>query len=330
MLTRNAIGSLAKALSVMVVLVACGGATTNSVGVSAATTVAPGETTDPPETSAIVSTTPTAPAEASGLERATGTGVVTVDDETFTVEVINCGWRPALTSDPLTASPDFTNDLNLVAIAEVGDNGFFAVEVSRDPTMPLLTLSVARVEASSTQGNYWWSNDRQNPRRVEIDGHRVWSPESLIVFEDPLDMGSAEHAVTFDITCDTYGGVLGDVLEVAAEVTGLPFVPPPTAAVGHVQVNGEPYEVTTTSCDHAGDEFSLVADSADGSLQLVLTVWPLSDKIFVKFGGERMVNAGGEEVVVDGEILRSPGLVPLVGQVSGESSGEVSFEVTCG
>ncbi len=331
-----AMRAMSKMVALVIVINACGGSTAVEAGDSKAPTTSVNGVTSSVAGVSGTETDPTGQSSevpdevGSNPDRATGTGVVTVDDESFDVEVIACGWQPGLSSEPLETEENDRNELRLVAIARVGDDGFFALEVSHDPLIPLLVVSVVRLVPSEEDGNYWWSNDRQLPRWVERDGNRVWTPEPLTVLEDTVDRFSDPHAVTFDVTCDTYGGAMGNIVEMAAEATGLPFVEPTFDAAGTVAFAGETYEITTTSCEQNGGDYSLVADSADGTLMLVLTVSPLPDKIFVKVDGERLVNNGGEEIVVDGDVLSSPGPIPLVGQLSGEAAGDVTFEVVCG
>ena len=61
---------------------------------------------------------------------------------------------------------------------------------------------------------------------------------------------------------------------------------------------------------------------------LTAAMHPLSDKIFVKLDGERLVNNCEEKIILFCDTLSSPAPIPVVCHLSGAAVSEVTFEVS--
>jgi hypothetical protein len=259
--------------------------------------------------------------------------VVIVDGAAIDVQPVACGWLSTRSSPrryPLESSENSTHDFRLNAVAPVGEGGAFIIDLDADytPGLEVIFLSVARAVPNDLGGTYIWSNERESAHRVEVTGNRIRTVDALHVLEDSTDVRSAEHEVTIDVVCETFGGALDDATQLAAEILGIDLPEPGGDAT--VTVDDLDYPLSVTACDTTADGTELTAESDDGAIALSLIDGPLSDVVFVGFHGKRWIRDRDVEILVDGNHFASDGPVELFDQFTGESVGMVQFEAICG
>ena len=306
---------------------ATAGPSTSGTPSAAPTTAAVPTTATTPT---ITTAAPTTEGDAGSGEGATGHGVLAVGERTFDMIPVACGWLAAgvdSRSVPLLPEPSSRNAFRLVAVGPVGD-GLIALELDLDRAVGAIFGTVLRFVPSDPEEDFMLVAEGLVLDLVSLEGGAVRSNRAL-----PMRRGTERDSaedVTFDITCDTFGGVLDEIDRLAAEALGLPFEEPVFDGVGTVVLDGEAYTVATTSCVVRGPgDVELLAEGDDGALSLSVIVSPVQDVVFVEWQGERYVRDRDFTVVVEGDLLGSAGAVTMVELVTREPGPTIAFEVPC-
>lgn len=309
------------------------GPPTGTDSVEDATTTTASTTTT--TTTTVVETTTTTE---SPIERATGSGTVTLDDEVQEVEVVACGWlSPSFgNTEPLEAEENFRNDFRLLAVGQEGDE-VFIVQIDRDGVVGAVYVDVINAVRGSEPDdprNFRWGNERQSYSRVVVNGGQVATPEPLIVLEDTVDLNSPPHDLTLDLTCDTFGGIPDEAAEQIAHVTGIELHS--FGASGTLTIDGTSYPLTTLSCSGTGGAAEGLAESPEQDLVVAVTdrgidaAGILSDTIGVDIGDRSLIADEGVDIILQGTVLSTAEPVPLFDIYTRESAGTATVTIDCG
>lgn len=311
----------------------------STTGTSSSTTSPPRATSPTSTTIASSTTTTIAPTttleEEPAIERATGSGVVELDDRSFEVEVVLCGWLDGGSGSPLAGEPNSRNDFRLRTVAVLED-GLFVLDVDRDAAVGPIWVSVELLRApeEGDSESISWANERQFYTAITIEGKRITTDRPLVVLEDSTDMFSPAHEVTFDVRCDSFGGIPDEYVEQLSAVLGVE--PPELTGEGVVVIDGESYDVTTRECGVVAGALEITAESEDGAVVVTATdlgsetAGIISDTIWAEVDGEILVVAEDLDLVAEDDRIRTTGPVPYTGPDLGEQLGTMSVDLLCG
>jgi len=295
---------------------------------------APLAATSPPSTSAPTS---------SGVvlnRRATGFGTAVVEGVSYTFELYACG--AMLTSDDV----DYPDDVDF---AEASDGFAFYVEpggdserlyaagvgvqedgssfsILLDPSFgPRGADSRLQVALLSGDPSSSWSHRLFGPGgNVEFDRGRITHTEDDLPFVDTL--GRRLPPVSFEATCETYGGTRGNEQELLFEVAGIPW---PDVGQGVFVLDDERYAFDPSLClvdPLVGNDAAIEAENERYALRVnfqrdvILTV---SLKLRDPYRSLGFFSVDGMPLVLEGLRLYTPAPIELDGGAT------FSLDVTC-
>jgi len=222
----------------------------------------------------------TAPPTASGVvfnRRATGSGTATVDGVPYTFEVYLCG-APVIWNDraypegseetAFYVDPDQA-ELDVLEIAGAGtqkDGAVFMITAELDNRSGTTEISVSRLVLDDPSQSWSYSSSLNTAARLDFDPPRFKSAERGPSLLNPE--GGAPIRISFDATCETYGGTFDTGGKLAAEVIGVTL---PGSGTGGFILNGESYAFEPETCllkpeqgaaliEGEGERFSLSVD----------------------------------------------------------------------
>lgn len=257
------------------------------------------------------------------LDRATGSGTITVEGVSYELEVAVCGWAGGSPTAPLQADPGAVQAFEVMAFERVG-TGAIAFELGWHGVVGTIDTAVILLDPSDPEAAFHYHYDLQSIDLVEIEGGRVRTREALAVFDGTNIMTAGQYALEVDITCDTFGGTSEGALAIVTEITGLEPVTPDSGAV---TIDGTVTAVDVTRCRRSGDEVELEAQSADGSISMTLSLTPGFPFLFFSVDGRVLTVAGDVDIAVDESGVATTS--PIRGEIAGRGPAEVTFELPC-
>lgn len=225
--------------------------------------------------------------------RATGSGTAVVEGVPYTFEVYLCGapvaWNDKTYPDGSEETAFYADpgraELEILNISGAGtqeDGAIFEISVDLDRRIGLVDASISHIVRGDPSQSWSYYSGLNSPQGLEFDPPRFKSVESGLTFfneEDPI----RPIRLSFEATCETYGGTFDTMGELAAEVTGVTL---PGSGVGGFVLDDEPYAFEPETClldpdrsaaliEGEGEHFSLSVDlqGRDGPLFIALNLY---------------------------------------------------------
>jgi hypothetical protein len=187
--------------------------------------------------------------------RATGSGTAVVEGVPYTFEVYLCGapvaWNDKTYPDGSEETAFYVDpggaELEILDISGAGtqeDGAIFEIRVDLDRRSGLVDASISHIVRGDPSQSWSYYSGLNSPQRLEFDPPRFKSVEGGLTFfneEDPI----RPIRLSFEATCETYGGTFDTMGELAAEVTD---VSRPGAVPGSLIFKGEPYDFVSETC----------------------------------------------------------------------------------
>lgn len=217
--------------------------------------------TSPPASIADSNQTVTAPTMSPATDqgeftfnrRATGSGTAKVGDESYTFDIFLCGWSVIRLDEAYPQDSEETayygNDLGehaefrAMGAGVQEDGSFFRIDVAKQYSFGAASAIISLLVEDNPSMSWTYSEERYSIDRIALDDGHIFSPEPLGFFNKEDVINPVE--LTFDATCDSYGGTYDTVPELFSEVIGVPL---PEPGQGSFVLDKQSYQINPSIC----------------------------------------------------------------------------------
>ncbi|MFV1859548.1 MAG: hypothetical protein ACC647_09385 [Anaerolineales bacterium] len=195
------------------------------------------------------------PAGVGFNRRATGTGTAVVDGVPYTFEIYICGKPLGWDDDAYPEDSDETafyvdpggEGWEILDVGGVGvqkDGSLFGIEFGKNLYTSTSKAMISRIAPDDPSQSWTYSSFVFYPWRIEFDDGRFKTADGGLGFTNPEDR-MRPIRLSFEATCETYGGTFDTSSELAAEVTGIPL---PDPGQGSFLLDGERFAFDPETC----------------------------------------------------------------------------------